>query len=67
MTPDGWCTVFSAGLDSLGGQDCTTFSPEIPTNGQNDQQKCPQQKVNALGGKKQILTGVTEAAEQLAC
>ena len=33
-TPDGWCTVFSAGLDSLGGHDCTPFSPKIP-------KKCP--------------------------
>ena len=33
MTPDGWCTVFSAGLDSLGGQDCTQFLLEIPQNG----------------------------------
>ena len=33
-TPDGWCTVFSAGLDFLGGQDCTPFSPKIP-------KKCP--------------------------
>ena len=30
MTPEGRCTVFSADLDSLGGQDCTPFSPEIP-------------------------------------
>ena len=35
MTSDGWCTVFSAGLDSLGGQQYTPFSPEIPQNGQN--------------------------------
>ena len=35
MTPDGWCTVFSAGLDSMGGQECTPFSPEIPHSGQN--------------------------------
>ena len=27
---DGWCTVFSAGLDSLGGQERAPFSPEIP-------------------------------------
>ena len=30
MTLEGRCTVFSADLDSLGGQDCTPFSPEIP-------------------------------------
>ena len=41
MTPDGWCTVFSAGLYPLGGQECTPFSPEISTNGQNDP-KSPQ-------------------------
>ena len=35
MTPHGWCTVFSAGLASLGGQKCTPFSPKIPRNGQN--------------------------------
>ena len=35
MTPDGWCTVFSARLDSLGGQDWALFSPEIPPNGPN--------------------------------
>ena len=34
MTPMGG-VVFSAGLDSLGGQECTPFSPEIPHNGQN--------------------------------
>ena len=30
MTPEGWCTVFSAGLGFLGGQYGTPFSPEIP-------------------------------------
>ena len=37
MTPDGWCTVFAAGLDSMGSQKCTTFSPEIPKIAK----KCP--------------------------
>ena len=44
MTPDGWCSVFYAGLDSLGGQECTPFSPEIPHNGQNGP-KTPQKGV----------------------
>ena len=35
MTPNGWYTVFSASLDSLGGQDCTPFSAEIPKSAQN--------------------------------
>ena len=39
MTPDGWRTVFLAGLDSLGVQDCTPFSPEIPQNVQNHLKK----------------------------
>ena len=39
MTLDERCTVFSAGLDSLGGQDCTPFSPEIPRNAQNHLKK----------------------------
>ena len=30
MTPEGRCTVFSAGLDSLGGQYGTPFSPGNP-------------------------------------
>ena len=30
MTSEGWCAVFSADLDSLVGQDCIPFSPEIP-------------------------------------
>ena len=34
MTPEGWCTVFSAGLHPLGG---TPFSPEIPKFAK----KCP--------------------------
>ena len=34
MTSDERCTVFSAGLYSIGGQDCTPFSPEIPQNAQ---------------------------------
>ena len=34
MTPEGWCTVFSAGLDSLGGQDCTTVFTGNPQNRQ---------------------------------
>ena len=29
LTPEGRCAVFSADLDSLGGQDCTPFLPEI--------------------------------------
>ena len=46
MTPDGGgCTVFSAGLDSLGGLECTPFSPEIPHTGQNGQ-KSPQKGEN---------------------
>ena len=39
ITPDGWCTVFSASLDSLGGQDCTPLPPEIPQNGPKSPQK----------------------------
>ena len=38
MTPEGWCTVFSAGLDSLGGQYGTPFPPEITKIAK----KCPQ-------------------------
>ena len=38
MTPDGWCTVFSAGLDSQGGRYGTLFSPETPKIAR----KCPQ-------------------------
>ena len=41
MTPDGRYTVFSAGMDSLGGQECTSFSPEIPQNGQNGPKSPP--------------------------
>ena len=39
MALDGWCTVFSAGLDSLGGHDWTPFSLEIPRNAQNHLKK----------------------------
>ena len=37
IAPEGRCAVFSASLDSLGGQDCTPFSPEIP----KISKKCP--------------------------
>ena len=37
ITPKGRGAVFSADLDSLGGQDCTLFSPEIP----KISKKCP--------------------------
>ena len=37
MNREGWCTVFSAGLDSLGGQYGTPFPPEIPKIAK----KCP--------------------------
>ena len=43
MTPEGWCTVFSAGLDSLRGLSGTPFSPGNP-------QKC--QKVPKIGGTR---------------
>ena len=42
MTPDGWCTVFSAGLDSLGGQDSHSFhrkSPRMAKMAQNHLKK----------------------------
>ena len=39
MTPDGWFTVFSASLDSMGGQDYPPFPPKIPHNGPNSPQK----------------------------
>ena len=39
MTPEGRYTVFSAALDSLGGQEFTPFSPEIP----KISKKCPKQ------------------------
>ena len=40
MTPYGWCTVFSAGVDSLGGQYGTPFSRN-PSN----RQKVPKKGV----------------------
>ena len=40
MTPEAWCTVFSAGLGSLGGQYGTQFSPEIPKIAK----KCPKMR-----------------------
>ena len=43
MAPDGWYTVFSASLDSLGGQDCAPFSAKIA-------QKCPQWPRGSLAG-----------------
>ena len=45
MTPDGWCTIFSAGLDSLGGQYGTPFSPEIPKIAK----KCPKRGYPPFG------------------
>ena len=38
-TPEGRCAVLSADLDSLGGQDCTPFSPQIS----KISKKCPKQ------------------------
>ena len=41
MTSEGWCTVFSAGLHSLGGLSGTPFSLGNPQN---------RQKVPKIGG-----------------
>ena len=41
MTPEGWCTVFSAGLDSLGGPVRHTVFTGNPQNRQKVPKKSP--------------------------